>query len=245
MTHRQAMDQKTVDDSVGTLGRSTALLGLCLVAVAPTVSIITGFVFKAGLFAVLVFCVTKVWMFGLPVFWHMKIEGKPFSWSPPKNGGWGVSFALGVGMMIAVIGAYLLLGEIMIDKQTLYELLEPVGLTTASQLAGAILFWVFVNSVLEEYVFRWFITSKIEQLTGAKWTAVFLSAGVFTLHHTIALMMFINPLGTFIASLGVFIGGAIFSWIYLQYRSIWVAWIAHACADVAVFGIAWHLVIGF
>ncbi|MDG1556327.1 MAG: type II CAAX endopeptidase family protein, partial [Candidatus Poseidoniaceae archaeon] len=239
------MEHETVDDSVATLGRSTALLGLCLVAAAPTVSIITGFVFKAGLLAVLVFCITKVWMFGLPVFWHMKIEGKPFSWSPPKNGGWGVSFALGVGMMIVVIGAYLLLlGEIMIDKQTLYELLEPVGLTTASQLAGAILFWVFVNSVLEEYVFRWFITSKIEQLTGAKWTAVFLSAGVFTLHHTIALMMFISPLGTFIASLGVFIGGAIFSWIYLQYRSIWVAWIAHACADVAVFGIAWHLVIG-
>ena len=71
-------------------------------------------------------------------------------------------------MMIAVLGAYLLLGEIMIDKQTLYELLEPVGLTTASQLAGAILFWVFINSVLEEYVFRWFITSKIEELTGAK-----------------------------------------------------------------------------
>ena len=239
------MEHVNVDNSVATLGRSTVLLGLCLVAVAPTVSIFTGFVFKAGLLAVLVFCITKVWIFGLPAFWHLKIEGKSFSWSPPKNGGWVVSFALGVGMMIAVIGAYLLLGETMIDKQTLLELLEPVGLTTPSQLAGAILFWVFVNSVLEEYVFRWFITSKIEELTGAKWTAVFLSAGVFTLHHTIALMLFISPVGTFIASLGVFIGGAIFSWIYLQYRSIWVAWIAHACADVAVFGIAWHLVIGF
>ncbi len=84
------MEHEAVDDSVATLGRSTALLGLCLVAVAPTVSIVTGFVFKAGLLAVLVFCITKVWMFGLPVFWHMKIEGKPFSWSPPKNGGWGV-----------------------------------------------------------------------------------------------------------------------------------------------------------
>ena len=187
------MEHEAVDRSLVTVGRSTALLGLCLVAVAPTISIVTGFVFKAGLLAVLVFCITKVWMFGLPAFWHMKVEGKAFSWSPPKNGGWVVSFALGVGMIIAVLGAYLLLGEIMIDKQTLYELLEPVGLTTASQLAGAILFWVFINSVLEEYVFRWFITSKIEELTGAKWTAVFLSAGVFTLHHTIALNMFISP----------------------------------------------------
>jgi membrane protease YdiL (CAAX protease family) len=58
-------------------------------------------------------------------------------------------------------------------------------------------------------------------------------------------MMFISPLGALIASVGVFIGGAIFSWIYITYRSVWVAWIAHACADVAVFGIGWHLVIGF
>ena len=225
--------------------RSTALLGLILVAIAPTVSIITGFVFKAGLLAILVFCITKVWLFGLPAYWHMRIEGKPLAWSPPNNGGWLVSLGLGIGIILVVIGAYVLLGEMMIDQQTLYELLEPVGLTTPAKLAGAILFWVFINSVLEEYVFRWFITSKLEELTGKKWTSVFLCAGIFTIHHTIALMMFINPLGTFIASLGVFIGGAIFSWIYLQYRSIWVAWVAHACADVAVFGIAWHLVIGF
>ena len=239
------METELSDSSLGSIGRSTALLGLILVAIAPTVSVVTGFVFKGELFAVFVFCITKVWLFGLPAYWHIKIERKPFSWSPPLNGGWLMSFALGIGIILVIIAAYVLLGDMMIDQQTLYELLEPVGLTTPIKLAGAILFWVFINSVLEEYVFRWFITSKIEELTGRKWTAVFLSAGIFTFHHTIALMMFISPLGTFIASLGVFIGGAIFSWIYLQYRSIWVAWVAHACADVAVFGIAWHLVIGF
>ncbi len=195
--------------------------------------------------AVFVFIFTKLWIFGLPAFWHLKVEGKPASWSKPAQGGWLVSLGLGLGMMVFIIGAYLLLGDLMIDKTTMTELIEPVGLTTASTLAGAIFFWVFVNSVLEEYVYRWFITSKIEEILGGKWRAIFLSAGVFTVHHTIALMMFISPLGTFIASLGVFIGGAIFSWIYLQYRSIWVAWVAHACADVAVFGIAWHLIIGF
>ena len=147
--------------------------------------------------------------------------------------------------MIVIIGAYLLLGDLMIDQATLLELMEPVGLTTASTLAAAIFFWIFVNSIIEEYVYRWFITSKIEEILGGKWLPIFLSAGIFTVHHTIALMMFLSPLGTFIASLGVFMGGAIFSWIYLQYRSVWVAWVAHACADVAVFGIGWHLIIGF
>ena len=125
------------------------------------------------------------------------------------------------------------------------EILDSVGLTVAWKFALAIFFWVFINSVLEEYVFRWFITSKIEQLTGGVWLPIFISAGIFTIHHTIALAFFIDPLGNFIASLGVFIGGSIFSWLYLRYRSIWIAWLAHAIADIAIFPIAWHLVIGF
>ena len=89
------------------------------------------------------------------------------------------------------------------------------------------------------------ITSKIEQFVNGKWTAVFLSSAIFTLHHSIALVFFLDPLGAVIASLGVFIGGSIFSWLYIEYRSIWVAWVAHACADVAIFAIAWELIVGF
>jgi membrane protease YdiL (CAAX protease family) len=58
------------------------------------------------------------------------------------------------------------------------------------------------------------------------------------------LSFFISPLGTLIGSFGVFVGGSIFSWVYVTYRSVWVAWITHALADVAIFAIAWHLVIG-
>ena len=154
-----------------------------------------------------------------------------------------VATGLGLGMVVAIVAAYLLLGDLM-DEEMLYLLLEPVGLTVAWKLGLAILFWVFINSVLEEYVFRWFITSKAEMLLTGKWKPIFLSAAIFTLHHTIALSFFISPLGTLIGSCGVFIGGTIFSWVYVTYRSVWVAWITHALADVAIFAIAWHLVIG-
>lgn len=239
------MEDLTLKPQVGQINRKLALLGLILVSIAPTISVTTGFILKAGTVAIIVFIVTKLWIYCLPAYWHLRVEKKPISWSKPTNGGWGVSLLLGVGMIIVIVGSYLLLGDMMIDKETLFELLEPVGLTTPATLAGAIFFWVFINSVMEEYVFRWFITSKLEELVQGKWKPILLSAGIFTLHHSIALMMFISPLGTIIASVGVFIGGAIFSWIYLQYRSVWVAWVAHACADVAVFGIGWHLVIGF
>ena len=104
----------------------------------------------------------------------------------------------------------------MLQPEALKSILYPVGLTVPWRLAAAIVFWVFINSVLEEYVFRWFITSKIEQFVSGKWRAVFLSSAIFTLHHSIALIFFLDPLGAVIASLGVFIGGSIFSWLYIE-----------------------------
>lgn len=225
--------------------KNLALLGLILVGIAPTVSVVTGFAFKAGVLAIVVFIFTKVWIFGLPAFWHLRIDKNVFSRSPALNGGWAVSAGLGIVMAVVIMLAYVLLGDTLVSDEDLIEILDPFGLTTPWKLMLAILFWVFINSVLEEFVFRWFITSKIEQLVSGKWLPILLSAGVFTLHHAIALAFFIDPLGNFLASLGVFIGGVIFSWIYIEYRSIWVAWIAHAIADVAVFAIAWQMVVGF
>ena len=225
--------------------RTLAVLGLLFVGIAPSISVITGFAFKAGALAVIVFIVTKIWMFGLPAFWHMRMEKQNFSWSPVEKGGLGMALILGFGMMLVVWLAYFFLGELMLQPDALKAILDPVGLTVPWKLAAAIVFWVFINSVLEEYVFRWFITSKIEQLVGGKWRSALLSSAVFTLHHSIALVFFLEPLGAVIASLGVFIGGTIFSWLYLEYRSIWIVWVTHACADVAIFVVAWNIVIGF
>jgi membrane protease YdiL (CAAX protease family) len=225
--------------------RTLAILGLFFVGIAPSISVITGFAFKAGALAVIVFIVTKIWMFGLPAFWHIYIEKQKFSWSPVKKGGWSMAFILGIGMMLVVWLAYFFLGELMLQPDALKAILDPVGLTVPWKLAAAIVFWVFINSVLEEYVFRWFITSKIEQLVGGKWRSSLLSSAVFTLHHSIALVFFLEPLGAVIASLGVFIGGTVFSWLYLEYRSIWIVWVTHACTDVAIFVVAWNIVIGF
>ena len=222
-----------------------ALIGLALVGLAPTVSVVTGFALKAGLIAAGVFVLTKMWMFGLPAYWYTKVEGGERSYSMPEHGGWMVSTLLGIGMAVVIAIAYFILGDMLLRNEDLYEILDPFGLTVPWKLALGILFWIFINSVLEEYVFRWFITSKLEQLVGGKWLPILLSAGIFTLHHTIALAFFIDPLGNALASLGVFIGGVIFSWIYVQYRSVWVAWVAHAIADVAIFAIAWHMIVGF
>ena len=84
---------------------------------------------------------------------------------------------LGIGMILT-IWAVLSVGRTDVATEALKSILYPVGLTVPWRLAAAIVFWVFINSVLEEYVFRWFITSKIEQFVNGKWTAVFLSSAI-------------------------------------------------------------------
>lgn len=48
--------------------KNLALLGLILVGIAPTISVVTGFALKAGALAIVVFVFTKAWIFGLPAF---------------------------------------------------------------------------------------------------------------------------------------------------------------------------------
>ena len=82
--------------------KQRALIGLLLVGIAPTVSVITGFALKAGMIAAFVFIFTKLWIFGLPAYWYLKIEGGRRSYSAPQNGGWMVSTLLGIGMAIVI-----------------------------------------------------------------------------------------------------------------------------------------------
>ena len=91
--------------------KNLALIGLILVAIAPSISVITGFAFKAGLLAIFVFIFTKIWIFGLPAFWYLIIEKGEKSLSLPKNGGWTVSLLLGFGMLLVIFIAYFLLGD--------------------------------------------------------------------------------------------------------------------------------------
>ena len=91
--------------------KQLALIGLPFVALAPTVSVITSFMLKTGVVGALVFVFTKIWMFGLPAYWYLKVEGGERSYSLPQSGGWMVSTLLGLGT-IAVIGVAYFLSSI-------------------------------------------------------------------------------------------------------------------------------------
>ena len=217
--------------------RKCALIALLLVGLAPTVSIFISFGTDGGIISQIAYVLSKLWLVVVPLIWYLKIDKGQLSLSKPKQGGYAVAVGLGSGMSALILLTWFMLGD-KIDGSLLRDAVEPVGLLDVRLYIGGVIYWTVFNSLLEEYVFRWFLVVKSEALVGTGAPAILLSAFIFVIHHTFALLFFGFPWwANLLASVSLFIGGAIFSWLYIRYRSVWMPYIAHAICDIAVFSI--------
>jgi len=217
--------------------RKRALIALLLVGLAPTVSIFISFGTDGGILSQIAYVISKLWLVVIPLIWYLKIDKGQLSLSKPKQGGYAVAVGLGSGMSALILLTWFMVGD-KIDGSLLRDAVEPVGLLDVRLYIGGVIYWTVLNSLLEEYVFRWFLVVKSEALVGTGTPAILLSAFIFVIHHTFALLFFGFPWwANLLASVSLFIGGAIFSWLYIRYRSVWMPYIAHAICDIAVFSI--------
>ncbi len=219
--------------------RALALLALVLLLPAASVGVLFWMWLSPGDFTM--WTISKVWLFGLPLAWLVWVDrGRP-SWSPMRQGGAWAGVATGVPIMLIIVGAYVLIGRHWIDVAAARQGLIDKRLGSLPVYLAGCAYWIFVNSVLEEYVWRWFVYRKFEVLLSNRTAAVVASATGFTLHHTLALGFNFGWEWRVVAagSLGVFVGGATWSWLYARYRSVWPGWISHAFADVGVFAVGY------
>ncbi len=217
-------------------------MGLVLIAPVPTLGVIAAMVVAPGPAGRLVFLAAKIWLLLLPTLWLLRVDrGRP-SWSPVRRGGIGVGLLLGTATMAAIaLTTWIVLPTL--EAAALRAALEGMGLATPQRFLAAAAAWTLVNSVMEEYVWRWFVLTRCERLMpGSAATAV--SAALFTVHHAVAMSRYLAPGLVVLACLGVFTGGWIWGWCYRRYRSIWPGWVAHVLADVAVFAAGWFLAFG-
>lgn len=220
--------------------RRRALLALLLLAPVPSLGVIMAMVVAPGPIGKTFFTIAKLWLLVFPAAWYLLVEKGGPSWSPPRQGGLAVGAASGVVLAgLIVLGAWLF-GVQDMNLTPLRAEVREMGLNTLIPYLAGAAGWTFVNSLMEEYVYRWFIFRQCESLVKGS-AAVLASAAIFTAHHLIAVSQYLDPLFTILASAGVFAGGLVWSWLYLRYRSIWPCWVSHVLADIAVFGIGWWL----
>jgi membrane protease YdiL (CAAX protease family) len=144
-------------------------------------------------------------------------------------------------MSLIIVITWFLFNETL-DIDGMVDILQSKGLDDINLYIIGMFYWIFINSLLEEYVFRWFITTKSSELFRSDVIGIIFSAAMFTLHHAIALYLFgFIWWQTIIACFGLLSAAAIWSWLYVRFRSIWVCWLSHAICDVAVFGIGYTI----
>ena len=223
--------------------KRNAVLALLLLVPAPSIGIyIAAYGSPGSAFAKGFFFACKVWLIAMPLVWHLLVDKQRMSIPRPSHKGMATAAATGSAIFLAIGAAYFLFGH-WIDPAVVSEKAAEVGLTSPLIYVLGAVYWCTVNSLLEEYVWRWFVFTRCETLM-PKPLAVAVSGLFFTLHHIIALTAYFDWRITVLGSLGVFIGGATWSWIYLRYRNIYAAYLSHVFADVIIFIIGYKLIFG-
>ncbi|MEH2207273.1 MAG: CPBP family intramembrane glutamic endopeptidase [Nostoc sp.] len=218
-----------------------ALLALLLLVPVPSIGITTQLYILPGFQGHLVALLAKIWLLILPIIWLLFVDKESLKFEYPKRRDLLAGVGLGLLMLGIILIVYWLLGAKWIDVEYVRDRATQVGLNSfVIYLVGAV-YWIFVNSLLEEFVWRWFVYRKCEILVSSP-LAVVLSALFFTIHHIVGLTAYFDWRATMLCSLGVFIAGAVWSWCYLNYSSIWPGYISHVFADIAIFLIGWQLI---
>lgn len=229
-------------------GKLKSLLLLAALVPAASLGVLFGMMlFPDTTLGKTLFLATKIWMLAIPAVWWLlrrkrKTPRQEFPPQEKRSGSEGVivSVCAGIAILAVIVSAYALLGDRFIDKEFFLEKMRMAGLGGKHVFIAAAAYWICVNSLLEEIVWRWFVTERLSDFTCSA-AAVVLSGLCFTLHHILAMSVYFPPLINIMASTGVFIGGVLFSWLYVRYKSIWPPYIAHVFADIAVFGIGYTM----
>jgi membrane protease YdiL (CAAX protease family) len=228
---------------IARIGSSRAALALAAIVPAPTLGLIAAlYLWPDTALGQIAYAVCKLWLIALPVVWLVLVERRRPRIPRLTSQGMAAGVATGIGIFGCIVAAYLLFGG-WIDADVMAAQIAAIGLGDPRVFLIGALYWCTVNSILEEYVWRWFVFTRCEALMPR--AAAVIAAGLFfTLHHVIALDFYFDWRVTLLASTGVFIGGATWSWIYLRWRNIYAAYVSHVFADIAVFGVAWYLLFG-
>lgn len=170
--------------------------------------------------------------------------------------GWAWGVGLGVAIGVVIVAGYAWVGRDLVDPEPFREQAARNGLD------AAVRYWAFAagislgNALLEEVFWRWFVLGRCVDLIrgrgGSKgkpsrptWAwAIGLAAVLFTVHHVIALGAQFGVLATALASLGVLIGGVVWSLLTIRFESIWPAYVSHVLANAAMFAVGWWILAG-
>lgn len=159
----------------------------------------------------------------------------------------GTAFGAVVALLMFALYYWALLpfGVMEGPKEQVRAKVAEMGFAGPAALIAMGVFYSLCHSALEEYYWRWFIFRELSERTTLVLAAVVSGVG-FTAHHVLVLARYFgwtSPM-TWLFSLGIAVGGAIWAVMYARYRTLLGPWLSHLLVDAAIFAIGYHLLFG-
>jgi uncharacterized protein len=223
--------------------RHRSLFALLLIVPISSIGAIVSTVIAPGAIGQAVVLVCGIWMLILPIGWHVWIDRQQLRWRRSLDG-LSVGIILGAMMFGIIFCSYWFVGRYWLNIADIRARATQMGMNIPLMVFGFGTFQTLVNSLIEEYVWRWFVYRHCQLLWSKRW-AVWLCAGFFTLHHIILMLAYCDDWRlVVVGSLAVFIAGGLWARCMRTYKSLLPSYLSHLAADLALQIASWHILLG-
>ncbi|WP_293129604.1 CPBP family intramembrane glutamic endopeptidase [Microcoleus sp. bin38.metabat.b11b12b14.051] len=219
--------------------RFTALSALALLVPAASIGSLAA-LSVTGSWGQPLSALCQVWLLVFPIAWSVLVDRQKLHLSLPKRRELLAGAIWGIFMFAVIVGIYSLFGQHWIDPVAAKQKAQQLGINSHNIYLIIEAYFVLINSLIEEFTWRWFVCNKCQILIPGK-PAIFLSSLLFTLHHILVIAAYSDWRAVILGSFAVWGAGIIWSQCYLTYRSLWPSYISHAIADLALAIIAWQI----
>lgn len=143
-----------------------------------------------------------------------------------------IAFALGISVFSVILSAFFLLRGVF-DFSGITKALEQNVGVSKNNFIFVSTYIAFVNSFLEEFLFRGFAFLKLKEVIDVKYASVF-SAAVFSLYHVAIMVGWFSLFPFLLVMVGLFLGGLIFNYLNFKFDNIYSSWLVHMFANFSI-----------
>ena len=143
-----------------------------------------------------------------------------------------LGLGLGAGTMAVILGGYALLAPYL-DLSAIPAAMASNGGITADNFLYVGSWIALCNSLMEEIFFRGFAFLQLCRVSSRKFAYV-ISGAAFSLYHAAIVDGWVSPILFLLMLAALFACGLFFDWLDEKRGRIWVSWLMHMCANVAI-----------
>ncbi len=224
--------------------RNRSILALLLIVPISSIAALCSTIIAPGAIGQGIAVACGIWMLIFPISWHLFIDRQNLRVRVSQSDGLLVGIIIGILMFGIIFGSYWFAGRYWLDIADIRARVDRLEMNVPLMVYGFGTFQTLVNSLIEEYVWRWFVYRHCALITSPA-RAVWLSAGFFTLHHVILMAAYCPDWRlVVIGSMAVFAAGVIWARCMKIFNSLLPCYISHLAADLALQIASWHILLG-